>query len=174
LLTRSLHFRFELFSSALTNGNEKQGLDLLTGPIEPYLDFIPFSADCIDDSRHANLILIRSAIQAACELCAHRLRNSCTYQCPDSQLDALKQIITGLEPSVDGAHALVWTCFVAAAESVRSEHREFFSNRLAALYPCTRFNTIPQGLETLELIWKKQGKQKWTELVKLERPILIM
>jgi hypothetical protein len=57
---------------------------------------------------------------------------------------------------------------------VRPEHREFFTDRLASLYGCTRFGTILQALEMLESIWEKQGRQKWTEFVTLERPILVM
>lgn len=84
------------------------------------------------------------------------------------------QTVISLEPSVEGAHALVWTCFIAAAESVQSEHRQFFSHRLASLFECTRFGTIPKALELLDTIWRKQGKKKWTELVPLEGPMLVM
>lgn len=102
------------------------------------------------------------------------MQNQASYLCPNYQLETLKETVKGLEPSVEGAHALVWTCFVAAAESVLPEHRLFFSHRLGSLYECTRFGTIPKALELLDMIWKKQGKKKWTELVTLERPILIM
>jgi hypothetical protein len=102
------------------------------------------------------------------------MKNRCPYICPGDELDSLKDTILSLDPSVEGEHALVWTCFVAAAESVQTEHREFFTDKLASLYGCTRFGTIPQALDMLEVIWEKQGKQKWTEFVTSERPILVM
>ncbi|KAL2209440.1 hypothetical protein CC79DRAFT_1396337 [Sarocladium strictum] len=160
---------FELFGSALTS--ERHGLEVLTRPTEYYLDF--FATCSTAEPRHTNLQLIRSAIMASCGLCVKRMQNKVSYICPDDELDSLKQLLLRLN-GVDGEHALVWTCFVAAAESVRPEHREFFTDRLASLYGCTRFGTILQALEMLESIWEKQGRQKWTEFVTLERPILVM
>ncbi|KAI9166313.1 hypothetical protein HJFPF1_02412 [Paramyrothecium foliicola] len=170
--TKMFTTRFELFGAALTP--EHKSLELLSGPLDSYLEFLSSTASPLDTMRYTNMVLIRTAIQAACELCANRIRHSCSYVCPPDQLESLKQTILVLEPSVDGAHALVWSCFVAAAESVQPEYRAFFSERLGSLYECTRFGTIPMALETLKIIWAKQGKQKWTEFVTRERPILIM
>ncbi|KAK0389165.1 hypothetical protein NLU13_2740 [Sarocladium strictum] len=164
---------FELFSSAATN--ERNGLEILSGPIEPYLDFFAtYPALVRDEPRYTNMQLIRSAIMASCRLCVKRMMNERSYTCPREELEALKDTISSLDPGVEGEHALVWTCFVAAAESVQPDHREYFSDRLASLYGCTRFGTILQALEILEVIWAKQGKQKWTEFITSERPILVM
>ena len=165
--------RFELFGSAFTS--EPTSLELLSGPIEPYLDWASLpSSPRTNDSRATNLLLIRSAILASAQLCVQRMQNPSSYLCPAHQLESLKQTVKDLEPSVEGAHALVWTCFVAAAESVLPDHRRFFSHRLGSLYECTRFGTIPKALELLEMIWEKQGKKKWTDFVTRERPMLIM
>ncbi|KAH8173955.1 fungal specific transcription factor domain-containing protein [Sarocladium implicatum] len=163
---------FQLFSSAFDSNGDS--LKLLSGPIEPYLDWATLPDDSTNDTRLANMLTIRSAILASAHLCAQRMQNPSSYVCPAQELETLKQTVISLEPNVDGAHALVWTCFIAAAESTLPEHRSFFSRRLASLFECTRFGTIPKALELLDTIWKKQGKTKWTELVPLERPMLVM
>ncbi|KAH7017964.1 uncharacterized protein B0I36DRAFT_394484 [Microdochium trichocladiopsis] len=171
---------FELLGSALTQ-HEDRAHDILSGPVEPYLAFASpdhvkaLSANNDSAQQVATVKRIRSAIQAACELCRDRLQRSVCFECPAARLDALQQLVDEVAlPGVDGAHALVWPCFVAAAEAVLPRHRDFFSSRLRALFACTHFHTIPLALDTLTLIWEHQGRRKWTQIIISMRPILIM
>lgn len=86
----------------------------------------------------------------------------------------MRQKVLHLSASTKGAHALVWAYFIAAAESILPEHREFFTTRLIRLYDVTKFGSIPIALQALGNIWMWQGLRKWTEVVINETPILIM
>lgn len=117
---------------------------------------------------------MKDAIRQACELYRNRALQSTSCELSIESVERLRQTVLGLEPSVDGCHALVWAYFVAAAESILPEHRDFFSSRLRSLFECTGFGSIPLALETLELIWATQSSSSWTEIVTHQRPILIM
>ncbi|POR38847.1 Uncharacterized protein TPAR_00938 [Tolypocladium paradoxum] len=163
--------RFELFGFPLSS--EKKGLKTLTKCPDYYLDFITsYPSLSLDPEQYSNGIIIKDTIRQACELYRKRALHSTSRELSIESIERLRQTVLGLEPSVDGCHALVWAYFVAAAESILPEHRDFFSNRLRSLFEYTRFGTIPLALETLQLIWASSSS--WTEIVTHQRPILII
>ncbi|CAG7561198.1 unnamed protein product [Fusarium equiseti] len=162
---------FQLFGVPLAN--ESKGLKILNGP-EAYLDFLS-CPDIFPDSEHfPNIMTIRSAIFDACSIYRRRAESSLTDSESIHLLEQLRQKVLNIEASTKGAHALVWTYFIAAAESILPEHREFFSGRLADLYSVTNFGSIPVAVRALTTIWGMQGTRRWTEIVSSETPILIM
>ncbi|RGP67934.1 transcription factor [Fusarium sporotrichioides] len=162
---------FQLFGVPLAN--ESKGLQVLTGP-EAYLDFMAYP-ELPPDSEHApNIEVIRSAIFDACSIYRRRAESSLSDQESIHLVEQLRQKVLNLDASTKGVHALVWTYFVAAAESILPEHREFFSTRLAGLYSVTNFGSIPVAVKALTTIWGMQGTRRWTEIVSSETPILIM
>lgn len=118
-------------------------------------------------------MVMKDAIRQACELYRNRAQHTTSRELSIESVERLRQTVCDLEPGVDGCHALVWAYFVAAAESILPEHRDFFSNRLRGLFEYTRFGTIPLALETLEYIWATQSSS-WTDIVTHQRPLLIM
>lgn len=64
--------------------------------------------------------------------------------------------MSSLDPAAEGAHALVWPCFVAGAESQTAEDRQFFTTRLAQTYAITKFRNVQIARESLPLIWAMQ------------------
>ncbi|KAM5349129.1 hypothetical protein ACJ41O_008952 [Fusarium nematophilum] len=117
---------------------------------------------------------IRLAIHEACGIYRRRAESSLDQNESIHMVEQLRQRVLGLECDTKGAHALVWTYFIAAAESILPEHRVFFSERLRALYQVTGFGSIPVALNALQSIWAVQGTRRWTEMVSSDTPILII
>ncbi|KAH8123488.1 hypothetical protein ACSS6W_007482 [Trichoderma asperelloides] len=164
---------FELFGFPLSS--ETKGLQVLSKRPDYYLDFMSSSPSVNQDpEQFANVSVMKEAIRQACDLYRNRALHLISDEESIQSVERLRETVLDLEPSVDGCHALVWTYFVAAAESILPEHRDFFSHRLQSLYSCTHFGTIPIAVQTLEHIWANQGSQRWTQVVTRHRPILIM
>ncbi|WKT39982.1 Fungal transcription factor [Fusarium oxysporum f. sp. vasinfectum] len=121
-----------------------------------------------------NIETIRSAIFDACSIYRRRAESSLSDDESIHLVEQLRLKVLNLDSSTKGAHALVWTYFIAAAESILPEHREFFAGRLADLYSVTNFGSIPVAVKALGTIWSMQGTRRWTEIVSSETPILIM
>lgn len=119
-------------------------------------------------------MIMKEAIRQACEIYRSRASHEATRESSIEAVEKLRQTVIDLDPDVEGSHALVWAFFVASAESILPEHRDFFYNRLKGLFKCTRFGSIPLALQTLDYIWSKQDSTNWTEIVTHERQILIM
>ncbi|KAL7942750.1 hypothetical protein V8C42DRAFT_151063 [Trichoderma barbatum] len=164
---------FELFGFPLSS--ETKGLQTLSKRPDYYLDFMSsYPSLSQDPEQYANVSVMKEAIRQACDLYRNRALHLISEEESIQSVERLRETVLDLDPSVDGCHALVWTYFVAAAESILPEHRAFFSNRLQSLYSCTEFGTIPIAVQSLEHIWAHQGSQRWTEVVTRQRPILIM
>ncbi|KAM0258011.1 hypothetical protein ACHAQJ_004054 [Trichoderma viride] len=164
---------FELFGFPLSS--ETKGLQTLSKRPDYYLDFMSsYPSLNQDPEQYANVAVMKEAIRQACDLYRNRALHLISEEESIQSVERLRETVLDLEPSVDGCHALVWTYFVAAAESILPEHRDFFSRRLQSLYSCTEFGTIPIAVQSLEHIWANQGSQRWTEVVTRQRPILIM
>ncbi|KAI1022743.1 hypothetical protein LB503_000118 [Fusarium chuoi] len=162
---------FQLFGVPLAN--ESKGLQVLTGP-EAYLDFMAYPELPPQSEHFTNMETIRSAIFDACSIYRRRAESSLSDDESVHLVEQLRLKVLDLDSSTKGAHALVWTYFIAAAESILPEHREFFAGRLADLYNVTNFGSIPVAVKALGTIWSMQGTRRWTEIVSSETPILIM
>ncbi|RBA11794.1 hypothetical protein FPRO05_14231 [Fusarium proliferatum] len=162
---------FQLFGVPLAN--ESKAIKLLTGP-EAYLNFIAYP-ELSPQSEHFNTMqTIRFAIFNACKIYSRRAESSLSDDESIHLIEQLRQKVAHIGPTTKGAHALVWTYFIAASESILPEHREFFSTRLASLYNVTHFGSIPVAVKALGTIWSMQGMRRWTEIVSSEMPVLIM
>jgi hypothetical protein len=140
------------------------------------MDFILYPTLPPGSAHQANMQIMRGAIRDACTIYQRRAlsSSSATEEDSISQVEWLRQRVLPLEAHTPGAHALVWTYFVAAAESVLPEHRLFFSSRLRDLHEFTGFGSIPAALAALDTIWAMQGVKRWTEIVSKDLPVLVM
>jgi hypothetical protein len=80
-------------------------------------------------------------------------------------LDYIRSLPQDIHPGAPGSHALVWHCFIAAADSEVTEQRDFFVERLRHIYSSTACANIPKGLKMLEKLWERSSQQTWTELL---------
>jgi hypothetical protein len=80
-------------------------------------------------------------------------------------IEQLKSLLLELDPTTEGAHALVWPYFIAAAESRDESSRHFFYTRLEHIWTTTGYNNVRIALIELKRIWRVQQFQRWTSLV---------
>jgi len=154
--------------------DEAKGLDVLQRTPDHYMDFMSYPTLAPDSEHQANMQIMRGAIRDACTLYQRRALSSASPEESIPQVEWLRQWVLPLEANTPGAHALVWTYFVAAAESVLPEHRTFFASRLKELHEFTGFGSIPAALKALDTIWAMQGVKRWTEIVSKDLPVLVM
>ncbi|QLI69361.1 uncharacterized protein G6M90_00g064590 [Metarhizium brunneum] len=164
---------FQLFGFPLSS--QMKGIQTFTKSPDYYLDFMTSSPSLgSDPEQYANIQVMKDIIRQACYIYRNRASHEATRESSIEAVERLRQTVTHLDPNVEGRHALVWAFFVASAESILPEHRDFFYNRLKGLFECTRFGSIPLALQTLDYIWSKQDSTNWIEIVTHERQILIM
>lgn len=154
--------------------NESKGLEILAGSPDRYLDFMSYPDLAPWSETYSTMDVIREAIRFACNIYRRRAESSLTRDESIHIVEQMRQKVAGLSSSTQGAHALVWVYFIAAAESILLEHRDFFTERLVSLYDVTGFGSIPAALGALKNIWRLQGVRRWTEVVVSETPVLIM
>ncbi|EAU29296.1 predicted protein [Aspergillus terreus NIH2624] len=164
-ITGSSEYKFKLLGRPMLG--ETQGIHALQLPIERYLDWTVY--DLPPESKHHRVLaLSRLAFMKASQI---YLGRAMVDQDQWGLLESLKQVVSQIDPDEPGSHALVWVCFIAAADSRDPEHREFFTDRMNKVYAKTQFRNISAAIESLPGIWSAQGSGRWTkELI----PTLVM
>jgi hypothetical protein len=161
-------YRFELLGQPLLGtlrGGESSELS-----IEHYLDWTFY--DLPSDSEYNDLLcLSRLAFMKAFQIYMGRKNlNGDQWEL----LESLKQLISQIDPDQMGSHALVWVCFIGAADSTEPEHRRFFTDRMNNIYAKIKFQNIAAGMQSLPGIWRQQGSGRWTENLARLAPALVM
>ncbi|KAJ5375253.1 hypothetical protein N7517_007259 [Penicillium concentricum] len=166
-LSQQTHM-FEFLGQPLLS--ENQGVNVLSFPLENYLDWTYY--DLPSDSEHSDVLhLSRMAFIKASEIYLGRVASDHDQW---QLLESLKQLISKIEPNQMGSHAIVWVCFIAAADSTDPEHRIFFVNRMKRIFAKIKFQNISAGIEALPAIWSQQGSSRWTKNLSRLAPTLIM
>jgi hypothetical protein len=161
-------FRFEFLGQPLRG--EHEGVDALRLPLDHYLDWTYY--DLPPDSEHNKILhLSRMAFIKASQIYLGRVTSD---QDQWELLERLKQLVSQIGPDQMGAHALVWVCFIAAADSTDPEHRRFFVDRMNRIFAKTKFQNISAGVQALPAIWSQQGSARWTQSLTQLAPALIM
>ncbi|CAG8202800.1 unnamed protein product [Penicillium salamii] len=151
-------------------GTSGGGASPLTLPIGHYLDWTYY--DIPSHSEHHDLLQIsRMAFVKAFQIYTGR-KTSNDHQW--ELLESLKTLVCQIDPNQTGSHALVWVCFIGAADSVDPIHRRFFVDRMSQIYAKTQFQNIAAGIRSLPRIWSEQSSGRWTEdLVRLAPTLVI-
>ncbi|PYH31595.1 Zn(II)2Cys6 transcription factor [Aspergillus neoniger CBS 115656] len=149
--------------------NEDLGAERLRNPVDPSVWMA--SRVNADSHHHRTLSLVKQVFSKGAQI---YLQRATTNQSSWHVLEELRQLLCQMSPTEPGAHGFVWSCFIAAADSVDPEHRAFFSEYLKGVYSRTMFDNIPKALDALPAIWDLQGSAKWTENLPRLSPILIM
>lgn len=160
--------RFELLGQPLLG--TLQGGDFLKLPIEHYLDWTFYNLP--SHSEHNDLLrLSRLAFMKAFQIyMGRKTTNGDQWEL----LESLKQLISQIDPDQMGSHALVWVCFIGAADSTDPVHRRFFTDRMNNIYAKIKFQNIAAGMQSLPGIWSQQGSGRWTENLARLAPALVM
>lgn len=162
------HPRFELLGQPLlgTLGTSVS----LRKPIDHYLDWTYY--DIPSQSEHSDLLrLSRLAFTKAYQIYTGRATTNGDQW---GLLEDLKHVVAQIDPDQMGSHALVWVCFIGAADSTDSAHRKFFVDRMSNIYAKTKFQNIAAGMQSLPEIWSQQGSGKWTESLIRLAPTLVI
>ncbi|PWY69643.1 hypothetical protein BO94DRAFT_550809 [Aspergillus sclerotioniger CBS 115572] len=149
--------------------NEDLGAEQLRNPIDPG---VWMASGVHTDFHHdRTLSLVKQGFAMGAQI---YLQRATTNQSSWDALEGLRQLLCQVNPTEPGAHGFVWSCFIAAADSVDPAHRSFFTNYLKGIHSRTLFDNIPKALAVLPAIWEQQCSRKWTEDLPSLSPILIM
>lgn len=161
-------FRFQFLGQPFLG--ESQGLDMLQLPLDLFLDWTYY--DLPPESTHTqSLGIMRQAFIKASQIYIGRAtHNEDQWQ----HLDELKQLVSRIHPDEQGSHALVWVCFIGAADSTTPEHRQFFSSRMEAVFRKTGFQNVAAAIQSLPAIWSQKDSGRWTSRLIRTLPALIM
>ncbi|KAF2847288.1 hypothetical protein T440DRAFT_471187 [Plenodomus tracheiphilus IPT5] len=148
----------------------------MIGWLSPACEEFPVDSD---DGR--TMQTIKQCFASASAIYIHRattdLHTSTTNNDDTSQQPIIQSLIARLSlisPTSPGAHALVWVCFVAGAETSDPSQRQFFVDYMLAIYERTKFRNIPLGVAGLERIWARRGGKRWTQCLAELSNVLVM
>ncbi|KAF7588882.1 hypothetical protein BBP40_005067 [Aspergillus hancockii] len=149
---------------------ETEGMDALSLHHDHYLDWTHYSLP--PESEHNRILhIVRTAFITASQI--YILRATTDLDQWD-RIERLKQLVYLVGPDEPGSHALVWVCFMAAADSTDPDHRRFFTDRMNQVFIQTGFQNIPAAIQSLSAIWGQRGSGRWTSKLTQLAPTLIM
>ncbi|KAL4767853.1 hypothetical protein BDW60DRAFT_143652 [Aspergillus nidulans var. acristatus] len=149
---------------------ENQGLDMLRRPLNLFLDWTYY--DLPPESTYTqSLGFIRESFIKASQIYIGRATNN---EDQWMHLEALKQLVSCIHPDEQGSHALVWVCFIGAADSTTPDHRRFFTSRMEGVFRKTGFQNIAAAIQSLPAIWSQKDSGRWTSSLIRTLPALIM
>lgn len=150
---------------------EEGGVKFIQEAFEECINWLPcedLPAGCQD---RRNVLLIRQCFAEACSI---YLGRATTDHEQKVAIERLIQLLLQIDSDARGAHALVWVCFIAGAETSDQQQREFFVTRMSETYERTRFRNIPAAVQSLQRIWMRKSGQKWTSCLPELTRVLVM
>ncbi|KAB8238979.1 uncharacterized protein BDW43DRAFT_260399 [Aspergillus alliaceus] len=149
---------------------ESQGMNALGFHVEYYLDWTYYPLPP-DSEYNRVLCVVRQAFIEASQIYILRATTDGDQW---GRLEHLKQLVSRVGPSEPGAHALVWVCFMAAADSTDPEHRSYFTERMNQVFAQTGFQNIAAAVRSLPNIWAHHPTGRWTSNLVQLTPTLVM
>jgi len=139
-------------------------MEILTHEYQPFsveLRAVPLS---VGSSKSLALLLYHEAFCQARAI--YLLRSQATLTEEDEaemphRIERLKQLLIDLDPTAEGAHTLVWPYFIAGAESINTDDRDFFHSRLDHIWETTGYRNVLVAMNALQDIWKRPD-EPWT------------
>ncbi|KAI0852111.1 hypothetical protein F5Y00DRAFT_251499 [Daldinia vernicosa] len=83
----------------------------------------------------------------------------------EDRVQEMRSLYEKLDPTAPGSHVVVWPIFVAAAESVSQDHREYFTTALKRIYSVVGYANISRGLMVLPELWAQRSRKSWTSAI---------
>lgn len=150
---------------------EKDGVRFIQQTFDGCTDWLPceeLPPDCQD---RRNVVLTRQCFAEACSI---YLGRATTDHEQDLAIKRLIQLLSQIDSDAPTAHALVWVCFIAGAETNDQQQRDFFVARMNETYQRTRFRNIPAAVQSLQRIWMRKSGRKWTSCLPELTHVLVM
>lgn len=164
--------------------SEHNGVLVIERSFQSQQDWLMCEQFPVDSENYRTVEKIRLCFATACSIYVRRATSEDTnFSTPTNHYhddlqgptihDFIKHI-SGIQPSMPGAHALVWPCFVAGAGATDPHHRAFFVEFMNRIYARTKFRNIPIAVQRLESIWASKGKKRWTQCLSETGNVLVM
>jgi hypothetical protein len=175
-------FRFELLGVPLLG--EDSGVAAITRASEASHDWLASEQFPVGSESYVVMDKIRLCFHTACSIYVRRATSEATttsmakrLQCEDLQDSTIRDLIECISlipPHSPGAHALVWPCFIAGAESSDPVRRAFFVDYMNSIYARTKFRNIPIAVQSLRNLWANKGDKRWTQCLPEISRVLVM
>ncbi|KAL6708162.1 hypothetical protein ACN47E_003346 [Coniothyrium glycines] len=163
---------------------EDSGLLAIRESFQSWTSFLSYEALPADSTERRVMETVRQCFASACAIYIRRASSKDFITRPGSLLgdDPVQQStvhllidrLSNIPPQAPGAHALVWVCFIGAAESNDPIQRQFFVDYMHGIYAKTRFENIPIAVQSLQNIWANKGKKRWTQCLSELSQVLVM
>ncbi|KXJ85722.1 fungal-specific transcription factor domain-domain-containing protein [Microdochium bolleyi] len=153
----------------------REGIDIISRSLDSHLDWVTSEIRGCETEGSRALAITEQAFREASELYLSRATTghqqeqqqpsghssntgpvATSAPAASDSVARLRALVSSLDPAAEGAHALVWPCFVAAAESTELGDRQFFTRRLGQIYAVTKFENVQMAAASLPLIWAMQ------------------
>lgn len=99
----------------------------------------------------------------ACDLYVGRANETLDGDASIQSVTKFVRTLQKLPPGSTGEHVLVWSVFLAAAESVLPSHQQYLQNFLIRHYRRNGFTNILTAVHFLQSVWAGQIIDNWTE-----------
>ncbi|KAL1855227.1 hypothetical protein Daus18300_011228 [Diaporthe australafricana] len=150
---------------------EESGVEFMQQTFGECTDWLSCERLPEDSQDRRNVILIRQCFAEACNI---YLGRATTDHEQEMAIQRLRQLLLQIDGNARGAHALVWVCFIAGAETSDPQQREFFVARMNETYQQTGFRNIPAAVQSLHRIWERKTGRKWTSCLPELTRVLVM
>jgi hypothetical protein len=151
--------RIDFFASPIVE--EREGIS----KFGPKFDMLSgFEDNTMDPMFNITTLLYSEAFNRARNIYLQRatsLLNEETEQRLRILTDDLKDLLFQLDPTAQGAHALVWPYFVVTAESREIGFRHYFRDKLQYIWETTGYRNVQVAIGALPEIWRKQKIERW-------------
>jgi len=115
----------------------------------------------------ASLSRVMRLTQQACTLYMERLAAGPAHPPLFRRVESIRVDLQALPPNTPVNHVLVWTTFLAAAESSTVEQQEFFRDLLLKHHKRSGFGNILCTIDFLSHLWTKRNLQNWVDWIDL-------
>ena len=99
----------------------------------------------------------------ACDIYVDRANNTLEKETSIRKLTKFVRTLQKLPPGSTGEHVLVWSVFLAAAESILPSHQQYLQNFLVRHFRRNGFNNILTAVQFLQNVWTGQIIDNWTD-----------
>lgn len=109
----------------------------------------------------------------ACDIYVGRANNTLDRDTSIESVTKFVRTLQRLPPGSTGEHVLVWSVFLAAAESILPSHQQYLQNFLLRHYKRNGFTNILTAVQFLHNVWSGQIRDNWTEYLPKTRVFVV-
>ncbi|PSN59956.1 hypothetical protein BS50DRAFT_640399 [Corynespora cassiicola Philippines] len=166
---------FELLGFPLLG--EDGGISVIQKKLDRWTEWLSREYSHVDTEDRCVVSMIGQCFISACQIYVRRAKapdDHLPFLDPSHLVLQIMSCVSQIPPTTNGAHALVWACFIAGAEATDPLQRAFFADYMNAIYARTKFRNIPIAVESLRRIWAESSHKRWTQCLPELANVLVM